>query len=442
MAYTKYSRRYWRETLQAYLFLLPSIVILGIFVFWPIGFSLVLSFFKWDYTSAEKYFIGLENYKELFRMSYPIDLNLFYALLNTVVYLFGAMLFVRLVYFISSSLTKYSKPDKKFLLPYSSLIVLFILFYITKSVKPGLSIAWLTLSVAFIGYFLFVLKKFKSDNHITMMRLRSWTTLVLSILTYIALAFWLTHPGDELISYFRLAKESSDFLKAIYNTVYYVILSVPTQIGLALVIALLLNRNIKFKNLFRTAYFIPFVTSVVAVSLVWQWMFNDQFGLLNYFLSWFEINKIAWLKEEHWTIPTIAIVSVWQHLGYTTVIFLAGLQNIDRSYYEAANVDGANAWQKFKYITWPLLSPTTFFIMIITMIGSFKIFSQIFILYQGLPGPVNKSGLTLVYYVFQKFYDEQRMGVASAAAYMLFLIILLLTFIQFRIGKKRVHYEN
>jgi len=275
-----------------------------------------------------------------------------------------------------------------------------------------------------------------------MMRSRSWTTLILFIVFYLVVAFWLSKSGDELISYFKLAKESSDFLKAIYNTVYYVILSVPTQIALALIIALLLNRNIRFKNLFRTAYFIPFVTSVVAVSLVWQWMFNDQFGLLNYFLSWFDINKIAWLKEEKWTIPTIAIVSVWQHLGYTTVIFLAGLQNIDRSYYEAADVDGANSWQKFKYITWPLLSPTTFFIMIITMIGSFKIFSQIFILYQGLPGPVNKSGLTLVYYVFQKFYDEQRMGVASAAAYMLFLIILLLTFIQFRLGKKRVHYES
>jgi multiple sugar transport system permease protein len=171
-------------------------------------------------------------------------------------------------------------------------------------------------------------------------------------------------------------------------------------------------------------------------------MFNDQFGLINYFLSWFGIDKIAWLKEEQWTIPTIAIVSVWQHLGYTAVIFLAGLQNIDRSYYEAARVDGANNWQQFKHITWPLLSPTTFFVLIITMIGSFKVFSQIFILYQGLPGPVNQSGLTLVYYVFEKFYNEQRMGVASAGAYILFLIILGLTFIQFRVGQKRIHYES
>lgn len=442
MAYTKYSKKYWRETLQAYLFLLPSIAVLGVFVFWPIGFSLVLSFFKWDYTSAEKYFIGLGNYKELFRMSYPVSLNFFYAFVNTVVYALGALLFVRLVFYVTAGMTKYSRPERKFSLLYTISLVFFILFYVVKMANPGFSISWLVLSLVFIGYFLYVIRRYKRDNHIAMMRSRSWTTLILFIVFYLVVAFWLSKSGDELISYFKLAKESSDFLKAIYNTVYYVILSVPTQIALALIIALLLNRNIRFKNLFRTAYFIPFVTSVVAVSLVWQWMFNDQFGLLNYFLSWFDINKIAWLKEEKWTIPTIAIVSVWQHLGYTTVIFLAGLQNIDRSYYEAADVDGANSWQKFKYITWPLLSPTTFFIMIITMIGSFKIFSQIFILYQGLPGPVNKSGLTLVYYVFQKFYDEQRMGVASAAAYMLFLIILLLTFIQFRLGKKRVHYES
>jgi multiple sugar transport system permease protein len=274
------------------------------------------------------------------------------------------------------------------------------------------------------------------------MRSRSWITLILVILIFVFTFTILVPAGDDLVTYFTLAKESSDFIKATYNTIYYVLLAVPSQIAIALVVALLLNKKIKLRSLFRTAYFIPFVTSVVAVSLVWQWMFNDQFGLINYFLSWFGIDKIAWLKEEQWTIPTIAIVSVWQHLGYTAVIFLAGLQNIDRSYYEAARVDGANNWQQFKHITWPLLSPTTFFVLIITMIGSFKVFSQIFILYQGLPGPVNQSGLTLVYYVFEKFYNEQRMGVASAGAYILFLIILGLTFIQFRVGQKRIHYES
>jgi multiple sugar transport system permease protein len=167
----------------------------------------------------------------------------------------------------------------------------------------------------------------------------------------------------DFVQYFTLPKESSDFLKSIYNTGYYVLLAVPTQIGLALIIAMLLNKNIKLRSLFRTAYFIPFVTSVVAVSLVWQWMFNDQLGLLNYVLSIFNLPRIAWLKEEVWTIPTIAIVSVWQHVGYTTVIFLAGLQNIDRSYYrlqmsmEQAACRSSNSSRAASF-------GTTFFIMI------------------------------------------------------------------------------
>lgn len=443
MAYSKYSKKYWRETLHAYLFLLPSLVILSIFVFWPIGFSLVLSFFKWDYTTTEKYFIGFGNYKELFRFSYPIDMNIFYATLNTAIYLITALILVRFFYFIIGSLSKYSKPAKTYSTYYGVTIAFGMVYYILRNTVPVLSMLHVWLGLAFFVVSVISLKRIKkSDPHIQLMLSRPWTNLILLIVAYIVFSGVIVPRSYDLVEYFKLAKESSDFLKAIYNTIYYVILAVPTQIALALIIALLLNRNIKFRSLFRTAYFIPFVTSVVAVSLVWQWMFNDQFGLINYVLSWFNIDKIAWLKEEKWTIPTIAIVSVWQHVGYTAVIFLAGLQNIDRSYYEAAEVDGANNLQKFKYITWPLLSPTTFFILIITMIGAFKVFSQIFILYQGLPGPVNKSGLTLVYYVFEKFYNEQRMGVASAAAYVLFIIILILTIVQFKIGRSRVHYES
>ena len=156
MAYTKYSKKYWRETLQAYLFLLPSIAVLGVFVFWPIGFSLVLSFFKWDYTSAEKYFIGLGNYKELFRMSYPVSLNFFYAFVNTVVYTLGSLLFVRLVFYVTAGMTKYSRPERKFSLLYTISLVFFILFYVVKMANPGFSISWLVLSLVFIGYFLYL----------------------------------------------------------------------------------------------------------------------------------------------------------------------------------------------------------------------------------------------------------------------------------------------
>lgn len=444
MANKKYSKKYWRETFQAYLFLLPSFIVLGIFIFWPIGFSLVLSFFKWDYTSVDRYFNGLENYKELFRLSYPISLNFIYATVNTIAYILGTIILVRFLYYIASSFTKYYKPSRKFLLPYLITLFLWITMIISKNIWPEEVFSWyhFIIALALIAISGGLIFKKNKDEHLNIMRSRSWTTLILVILFFVFTFTILVPAGDDLVTYFTLAKESSDFIKATYNTIYYVLLAVPSQIAIALVVALLLNKKIKLRSLFRTAYFIPFVTSVVALSLVWQWMFNDQFGLINYFLSWFGIDKIAWLKEEQWTIPTIAIVSVWQHLGYTAVIFLAGLQSIDRSYYEAARVDGANNWQQFKYITWPLLSPTTFFVLIITMIGSFKVFSQIFILYQGFPGPVNQSGLTLVYYVFEKFYNEQRMGVASAGAYILFLIILGLTFIQFRIGRKRIHYES
>ncbi len=442
LAYSRRSKKYWKETWQAYLFLLPSIVILGVFVFWPIGFSLVLSFFKWDYTSTTRYFIGFDNYKELFRLTYPVSLSFVNSLINTAVYIVVVLVIVQALYHVFGLMSKYDKTEKRHSFLYAIYVAAVAGYVFLRNSSADLTAAGLFAGLGLMGLGLFILMRRRKSVQWKKMKSSQWLTLLLFAAVYYALAYLILRQSADFVQYFTLAKESSDFLKSIYNTVYYVLLSVPTQIGLALIIAMLLNKNIKLRSLFRTAYFIPFVTSVVAVSLVWQWMFNDQFGLLNYILSIFNLPRIAWLKEEAWTIPTIAIVSVWQHVGYTTVIFLAGLQNIDRSYYEAADVDGASGWQKFKFITWPLLSGTTFFIMIITMIGAFKVFSQIFILYQGLPGPVNKSGLTLVYYVFDAFYNQQRMGVASAAAYVLFMIILVLTIVQLNVGKKRVHYEG
>jgi multiple sugar transport system permease protein len=184
----------------------------------------------------------------------------------------------------------------------------------------------------------------------------------------------------------------------------------------------------------------PFVTSIVAISLVWQWLYNDQYGLINYFLSFIGISPVAWLKSDVWTIPTIAIMSIWKTIGYNAIIFLAGLQSIDKSYYEAADIDGATNSQKLTYITWPLLSPMTFFVLIVSVIGAFKVFTEVYVLYQAVPGPYNNSGLTIVYYIFQTFYTNQQMGLASAAAYILFAIILVFTLVQFRAGQKRVEY--
>ncbi|HCZ06465.1 MAG TPA: sugar ABC transporter permease [Thermotogae bacterium] len=427
MKHRRNLKRYALETLKAYLFLLPSLVVLSIFVFWPIGFSLVLSFFKWDFRHQRNpVFIGWENYRQLFLIESPFSFTL--AILVTMIVLFLSILMVLAIYQVFR---------KKITLWPAVFITLFLtsrLYF--PAVERNLLLTLVVLTT-FVVLFLIARKTLKKE----------WTTFTnsplgstfLVIVLFVFLRYY-AHVTKDIIAYLAVVKESTLFIKAIWNTVYYVILATPTTIFLALGIALLLNRPLKLRSFYRTAYFIPFVTSVVAISLVWKWIFNDEFGLLNYFLSWFGVEKIAWLKDERWTIPTIAIVSIWKTVGYDAVIFLAGLQNIDKFYYEAAEVDGANNLQKFFYITWPLLSPTTFFVLIVSMIGAFKVFTEVYVLYEGLPGPYGNSGLTMVYYIFDTFYQKQRMGLASAAAYVLFAIILVLTLIQFRIGRKRVQY--
>ncbi|MDY0323632.1 MAG: sugar ABC transporter permease [Candidatus Carbobacillus sp.] len=238
---------------------------------------------------------------------------------------------------------------------------------------------------------------------------------------------------------FLFLLHDADFHLALRNTFIFVLGVVPVSIAISLFIALLLNANIKLRGFFRTVYFIPFVTSVVAISIVWRWIFHTEYGLLNYFLSWFGISPIKWLTDPQWAMPSLIILAIWKGLGYNIVIFLAGLQNIPEHYYLAARIDRASRWDRFWHITWPLLSPTTFFISIISVIGSFKVFDEIYALFDGRPGPV-RSALTVVYYIFEKFYRDQEYGVASAAAYILFLIVFILTLLQLYIGKRRVHY--
>lgn len=229
------------------------------------------------------------------------------------------------------------------------------------------------------------------------------------------------------------------FHLALKNTFIFVIGVVPASIIISLFIAILLNTNLKLRALFRTAYFIPFVTSVVAVSIVWRWIFHKEYGLLNYFLHLVGIDPISWLTDPQWAMPSLIILSIWKGLGYNIIIFLAGLQNINEQYHLAAKIDGASAIKRFFYITVPLLSPTTFFVSIVSIIGSFKVFDEIYALFGGQPGPAS-SALTVVYYIFEKFYGEWNFGVASAAAYCLFMIIFILTLVQLYIGKRKVTY--
>lgn len=315
------TRKYWRETFEAYLYLLPAFVILGMFSFYPVVKSVFMSFYDWSLLRETQYYVGLENYQKIL--------------------------------------------------------------------------------------------------------------------------------GDKV------------FVQALQNTLRYVIGYVPFSIGLALIVAVLLNSKIRFRGALRLAYFLPWVTSSVAISMVWRWIYSQHYGLLNLmlaslarfvnsFVNFVSFGQVAqlwqftspnWLMDPTWTIINIVIISVWKSMGYNIVIFLAGLQNVPKELYEAAEVDGANPWQTFRKITLPLISPTTFFISIISIIGSFKLFTEIYVLYTGRPGPLN-SGMTIVYYVYRMAFERYRMGYASAAAYILFGIIFIFTLLQMAASKRRVHYGS
>ena len=228
--------------------------------------------------------------------------------------------------------------------------------------------------------------------------------------------------------------EDPDFLLAIKNTCKLVIFAAPLSIGISLLFAVLLNSNILLRKFFQSIYFLPFVTSMVAVSIVWAWMLNKDFGLVNAVLKVFGISKVAWLTDPKMTLPILIVLSIWKGLGYRVIIFLAGLQNIDQRYYLAARMDGAKSIKRFWHVTLPQLRPTIFFLSVTTIIDVFKTFDEVYIMYGNEAGPL-KSGLTIVYYIFTKFYRHWEFSSAAAAAFILFLIILCITLAQFVIVK-------
>ena len=229
------------------------------------------------------------------------------------------------------------------------------------------------------------------------------------------------------------------FRQVLGNTGYYVVLAVPLQILLGLLCALGLNRGVPGQAFFRVIYFLPVVTSTVAAGLVWAWLFNSNFGLINMGLSLLGVNDLPkWLISSKWAMPAVIAVSVWQGLGYSMVLFLAGLQNIRRDLYEAAALDGATGWSRFWHITLPLLSPMTFFVLIISIIGSFQVFELVYVMTKA--GPSNATN-TLVFFIYQNGFMFYQMGIASAGAMVLFLIVLVLTLVQYRLQNRWVHYE-
>ncbi|HON04651.1 MAG TPA: sugar ABC transporter permease [Fervidobacterium sp.] len=435
---TQLGKKRFKESVLGYLFLLPALVILAIFTFWPVGFSFVLSFFKWDFRNMNNpYFYGFGNYKEILKFDYPVEFPFYKGLFYSILYMTIALF----ILFSVSQMVSVIRKKKTNFVDMIPLIVVVAYFVLRNYISFTLSIIS---SIILLLFTFIALKRNILDTK--MIKEHGWISFLIWLVSYVLIEFQfpslINGKSYGIIDYFLDASEKNLFFKALTNTTYYVILTVPIGIALSLLIALLLNNDVRLKAFFRTSFFIPFVTSTVAVGLIWKWIFNDDVGLLNYLLTTIGLQPVKWLKDAKWTIPTVSIVSIWKSVGYNAMIFLAGLQSIDTFYYEAAEVDGASSFQKFTKITWPLLSPTTFFLLIVSVIGSFKVFQEVFILYDGLPGPYGNSGMTMVYYVFDLFYRQQRMGIASAAAYLLFLVILVFTFVQYRVGDKVVEYVS
>ncbi len=231
------------------------------------------------------------------------------------------------------------------------------------------------------------------------------------------------------------------FWQVMGNTIYYTLGVVPISTALALLIALGLNRKLPGMAFFRAAYFAPFITTLTAAALLWQWIFDPTRGLIDSMLYMIGVsNPPAWLNSTAWAMPALIIFGVWRQIGFSMVLFLASLQGVPRPLLEAASVDGAGPWRRFLTITLPVISPTTFFVVIITTIGSFQLFDQAFILTNGRFSPDNATN-TLVGYLYQKAFVDLNMGAASATAWVLFLVIFAVTIVQLIGQRKWVHYD-
>ncbi|MEK3889351.1 carbohydrate ABC transporter permease [Bacillus sp. FSL K6-3431] len=237
-------------------------------------------------------------------------------------------------------------------------------------------------------------------------------------------------------NYKELVKDEKLY-KSIFNTVYLMI-GIPIGMIISLVLAVMMNRKIKGITVFRAIYYIPVISPIIAVALVWQWIFNYDYGLLNNMLwEWFGMEGPNWLGNAAWVKPSLIIIGVWAGVGGTMILYLAGLQSIPDSYYEAADVDGANIFQKFFRITLPLLTPIHFFVLVMGVIGSFQSFSQIYVL--ASDGGPEYSAATIVFYIFENGFKYYDMGYASAAAWILGVIVFIVTLIQFKLSKRWVY---
>jgi len=270
--------------------------------------------------------------------------------------------------------------------------------------------------------------------------------LLFSVFTVFALgfAFYLTfhewniiEPDRPFIGLenYRDMLEDERFRRSVYNTMYFTGASVPLTMLIGLGVALLLNQPLRGRGILRTLYFLPVVTPFVVVAIVWKWLYNGDFGLFNYYLLKTHLidEPLLWLADKNLAMPAVILMSVWGGVGFSMVVYLAGLQSIPEELYDAAKVDGAGAFARLRYVTIPMLRPTTLFLLVMGIIGSFQVFTQIFVMTSG--GPVDRT-TTMVFYIYEAAFKFYEMGYASTLAYVLFAMLFVFTLIQLRLYRR------
>lgn len=283
--------------------------------------------------------------------------------------------------------------------------------------------AYLMIAPAFIGLFIFYL----------------WPIVQTVYFSFTEWGAFGTYNWIGLENYKRMLADAA-LVKSFKNTFVYTVLTVPFCIFLSIIVAVLLNQNIKGKTVYRTLFFLPVITMPAAIAMVWKWLYNSDYGLINYVLSWFGIKGPGWVTDPNIALYSVIVVAVWSGIGYNMVIFLSGLQSIPRTYYEAAIVDGAGPVKQFFKITLPLLSPVIFFVTIISLIGAFQVFDIIFMMISS-NGTAIDSTQSVVYLFYQYAFVLNDKGYAASIAVILLIIILLVTIVQMSLQKKWVHYD-
>lgn len=292
-----------------------------------------------------------------------------------------------------------------------------MLSLLKKTINNQSLAGWLFILPAFIGTIIFIIIPVICSFGLSFAK---WD--LLNPIEFVGFANYLELLSDKL------------FFKILVNTFVFALSTSILGVIIPLVLAAILNRKIRGSEFYKTAYFLPFITPMIVIGIIWEWIFDPNIGLLNQFLHL----HINWLYDTNFAMPALIMVSVWKLIGYNMVIFLSALSGVSQSLFEAAKIDGADAFQTFKNVTIPLLSPTIFFVVIITAISSFQIFDLIYLMTQG--GPLDSTNV-IVYAIYKNAFEYFNIGKASAMAYVLFVIILILTLIQWNLRKKLVYNE-